>query len=58
MQHGWIEVPLDDLGLPPDAVYVVEDLLDSATYEWRGAWNYIRLDPRQRMAHVFIVRAT
>ena len=56
MQHGWVEVPIGELGLAPDASYIVEDLLDSATYTWRGAWNYVRLDPAERMAHVFIVR--
>ena len=56
LQHGWVEVPIADLGLAPDAPYLVEDLLDSATYTWRGAWNYVRLDPSERMAHVFIVR--
>ena len=56
MQHGWVEVPIDELGLAPDASYIVEDLLDSATYTWRGARNYVRLDPAERMAHVFIVR--
>ena len=56
MQHGWIEVPIDELGIPPDASYEVEDLLDSATYTWRGAWNYVRLDPAERMAHIFVIR--
>ncbi|HET9192222.1 MAG TPA: alpha-1,4-glucan--maltose-1-phosphate maltosyltransferase [Vicinamibacterales bacterium] len=56
MQHGWVEVPIGELGLAPDASYIVEDLLDSATYTWRGAWNYVRLDPADRMAHVFVIR--
>jgi starch synthase (maltosyl-transferring) len=56
MQHGWVEVPIGELGIPPEASYTVEDLLDGATYTWRGARNYVRLDPAERMAHVFIVR--
>jgi starch synthase (maltosyl-transferring) len=56
VQHGWIEVPVWDLGLGHDATYVVEDLLDGARYQWRGAWNYVRLDPSIRMAHIFVVR--
>jgi starch synthase (maltosyl-transferring) len=56
VQHGWVHVPIDELGIAPDAAYTVEDLLDASTYEWRGEWNYVRLDPAQRMAHVFIVR--
>jgi starch synthase (maltosyl-transferring) len=56
MQHGWVEMPLADLGLAPDAAYVVEDLLDETRYTWHGARNYVRLDPAERMAHMFVVR--
>ena len=45
MQHGWVELPIDALGIPPGASYVVEDLLDGTTYTWHGAWNYVRLVP-------------
>jgi starch synthase (maltosyl-transferring) len=53
MQHGWVEVPLETLGIDPHAAYTVEDLLDGATYTWSGRYNYIRLDPAERMAHIF-----
>jgi starch synthase (maltosyl-transferring) len=56
VQHGWVEVPIGDFGIAPDAAYVVEDLLDGTTYTWCGSWNYVRLDPAERMAHIFIVR--
>jgi len=56
VQHGWVEVPIGELGISPDESFVVEDLIDGATYTWRGASNYIRLDPAERMAHIFIVR--
>jgi starch synthase (maltosyl-transferring) len=56
MQHGWIELPIQALGIPPGHTYTVEDLLDGARYAWRGAWNYVKLDPAERMAHVFVVR--
>ena len=56
IQHGWVEVPIGELGISPQTSYVVEDLLDGATYTWRGSWNYVRLDPAERMAHIFIVR--
>ena len=57
IQHGWIEMPLDEIGLPPDADFVVEDLLDGGRYTWHGRWNYVRLDPAVRMAHIFAVTA-
>jgi starch synthase (maltosyl-transferring) len=56
MQHGWVEVPIGELGIPPDTSFVVEDLIDGATYVWQGAWNYVRLDPAERMAHIFVIR--
>jgi starch synthase (maltosyl-transferring) len=56
VQHGHVQVPIADLGLAPDQPYVVEDLLDGAQYVWRGDWNYVKLDPRERVAHILAVR--
>ena len=56
MQHGRVRVPLLELGLDPRQPYVVEDLLDEARYTWQGEWNYVKLDPAERMAHIFIIR--
>ncbi|NJD09541.1 MAG: alpha-1,4-glucan--maltose-1-phosphate maltosyltransferase [Gemmatimonadetes bacterium] len=58
-QSGWVEVPLEKLGLRPDQPFAVEDLLTGAKYTWRGAWNYVELNPRVSPAHVFrIARET
>jgi starch synthase (maltosyl-transferring) len=57
VQHGWLEVPLQELGLADDQPFVVEDLLDGARYSWRGRYNYVRLDPAERMAHIFRVHS-
>jgi hypothetical protein len=32
------------------------DLLDEARYTWQGEWNYVKLDPAERMAHIFVIR--
>ena len=56
MQHGWVDMPIAELGIAPDTPFVVEDLLDNAQYTWRGRWNYVKLDPAERMAHIFVVR--
>ncbi len=56
LQHGWVEMPVAELGIAADASYLVEDLLDGSRYTWRGAWNYVKLDPAERMAHIFVVR--
>ena len=48
MQHGHVEVP----GYGPDDSYTVRDLIDDVTYDWRGAWNYVRFDPDIRQGHI------
>ncbi len=56
MQHGRIQMPIRELGVGPHQSYVVEDLLDDARYVWQGDWNYVKLDPTERVAHIFVVR--
>jgi starch synthase (maltosyl-transferring) len=55
-QQGWVQMPIWEMGIAPGARYVVEDLLDGARYSWRGEWNYVRLDPGERVAHIFVIR--
>jgi len=52
MQHGFVRVPIGDWGLPADARFDAADLLTDERYVWRSEWNYVRLDPQGRMAHV------
>jgi starch synthase (maltosyl-transferring) len=47
-------VPVADWGLDP-VRYQVDDLLNGEQYHWRGEWNYVRLDPGYRPAHVLRV---
>jgi starch synthase (maltosyl-transferring) len=56
LQHGWVQVPIWEHGFGERDSYIVEDLLDGATYNWRGDWNYVKLDPLERMAHIFVIR--
>ena len=53
--HTTVEVPIAEMGIGPDEAYVVEDLLTGARYTWRGARNYVRLDPAQQPGHLFRV---
>jgi len=55
MHETTIEVPLAELGIAPDEAYEMSDLLTGARYTWRGARNYVRLDPVERVGHVFKV---
>jgi starch synthase (maltosyl-transferring) len=53
MHETTIEVPIAELGIAPDESYEMSDLLTGARYVWRGARNYVRLDPVERVGHVF-----
>jgi starch synthase (maltosyl-transferring) len=48
-----IELPLGALGIGPNEPYEMNDLLTGTRYVWRGARNYVRLDPNERVAHLF-----
>ncbi len=53
--HGWVDVPLEELGLPTDRPYEVADVLTDARYQW-GAHNWVRLDPAVCPAHLLVVQ--
>ena len=56
VQSGWIELDLQSLGLDPLRPYQVHDLLSEQRFEWRGARNFVMLDPARLPAHVFVLR--
>jgi starch synthase (maltosyl-transferring) len=55
-QMGSVQVPIWEMGINPRDRYVVEDLLDGGRYAWHGEWNFVKLDPTERVAHIFVVR--
>ena len=55
MQHGFVELPLAEWGLPADSPVGVTDLLTDDRYHWRGDRNYVRLDPGASVAHILLV---
>ena len=55
-QVGLVSVPLEELGLPAEDYYEVEDLLNNKTFTWKGEWNYVELDPAVRPAHILRVK--
>ena len=54
-QAGWLEVPAHEWGVAADQPYVVHDLMTDERFTWRGNWNWVRLDPHDRPAHVLRV---
>jgi starch synthase (maltosyl-transferring) len=55
-QSGWITIDLRSLGLPAETTFQMDDLLSGARYLWRGARNFVSLDPHHSPAHIFRVR--
>ena len=55
-QAGWLELPLDELGLDESRPFQAHDLLSGARFLWQGRRNYVALDPQQAPAHVFRLR--
>ena len=55
-QSGWLELPLDSLGLAQEASYQAHDLLSNARYLWQGAHNFVRLDPHSSPVHILRLR--
>ena len=51
---GWVCMALADYPVLDGESYVVRDLLTDRVYTWRGAWNFVRLDP-DVPAHIFYV---
>ena len=56
MQHGYVQLPLADWGVTPIDTIEVHDLISGERYYWRGASNYVRLEPESRVAHILQVR--
>ena len=56
VQAGFVELPLDDLGLDPVRPYQVHDLLSDARYLWHGKRNYVELHPDRDQANIFVIR--
>jgi starch synthase (maltosyl-transferring) len=53
-RDGWVCMSLPDDTVAADETYTVRDLLAERQYAWRGAWNYVRLEP-SLPAHIFHV---
>ncbi|MGE0450602.1 MAG: alpha-1,4-glucan--maltose-1-phosphate maltosyltransferase [Vicinamibacterales bacterium] len=57
MQHGHVRVPPGLAGLADGDRLTAHDLLADTPYGWTAGWNYVRLDPGVRQAHVFRLEA-
>jgi starch synthase (maltosyl-transferring) len=55
-QSGWLELPIDRLGIEPDRPYQMHDLLTGARFLWHGRRNFVQLDPHHVPVHILRLR--
>jgi len=55
-QSGWLDVPLDYLGLDPHQAFQAHDLITDSRYLWQGTRNYVELNPHDMPAHILRIR--
>ncbi len=55
-QTGWLELPLEELGIDPVRPFQVHDLLGGGRHLWCGERNFVSLHPDTSPAHVFRLR--
>lgn len=51
-QAGWLQLPLEELGIDKGKSYLAHDLLSGDKYIWQGEKSYIELNPHQAPAHI------
>ncbi len=56
VQEDMITLPLWKFGIKDWEVFQVKDLITGDKYYWKGARNYIRLDPQKIPAHILRVK--
>jgi starch synthase (maltosyl-transferring) len=56
VQSGWIDLPLEVLGVPAQEPYQLHDLLTDARYLCHGPRTYVELNPQIVPAHIFRLR--
>ncbi len=55
VQGDMVRIPLRALNIDENITYDVIDLLDNSKYTWHGEYNYVRLIPGYRNAHILKV---
>ncbi|MCG2711738.1 MAG: alpha-1,4-glucan--maltose-1-phosphate maltosyltransferase [Candidatus Omnitrophica bacterium] len=55
-QSGFLQLPLDELGIDKGRPYLAHDLLSEDKYIWQGETSYIELDPQRSPAHIIHIK--
>lgn len=55
-QSGWVKLPAHLLPAGEESSALeMQDLLNGATYHWNRQWNYVELDPKITVSHIFLI---
>lgn len=54
-QGGFLKLNLKALGVAEENIFGVHDLLSGESYAWAGERNYVELEPKKQVLHVFKV---
>jgi starch synthase (maltosyl-transferring) len=54
-QQGYVQLPLDQLGVGPGTRLEMYDLMTHTSYHWEAEWNYVALHPDLPF-HIFQIR--
>ena len=52
-QSGWVQLPLEEIGVHEGQEVRVRDLVTEVSYIWNQEWNYVELDPNGLPFHLF-----
>jgi len=55
-QTGWLELDVVALGLADEESFQMHDLLSDQRFLWKGARNFVMLDPHRAPAHILRLR--
>jgi len=53
-----VRLPRETVSRADGRPYEVRDLLTDEVFRWQGEWNFVRLDPDVRPAHILRIERT
>ena len=55
-QSGWLQVPIEKMGIAKNQTYLAHDLLSNDRYIWQGESNFVELNPHVCPAHILKIK--
>jgi starch synthase (maltosyl-transferring) len=56
VQRGWVNLPLEELGIERDRPYQAHEMISGARYMWNGPRNYVEINPHSMPGQIFLFR--